>query len=411
MQTNQELYNIALEKTVLASIIFEPESFEDVSIALNSDDFYLPAHQDIYTAILNLTNKNLPIDEEFIKKELLRVGRFDEQVMLDILSANPSSNIDAYIDEIVEKSSLRKLLDISIGFRKEILEENASSGEATTNLLQKIEAIENGNIKGFTSITLDTAIKEFEAMPNKPKYETGISLIDNFFNGGLELNQLIMLGGAKGAGKTAFSMQFLFNVSKGFKSAFLSFEMPTWKIASRAKKANLSNIQKNNISILDKGRDIREIEQTIKSLYKRGVKFFTIDSLMKITNRHHKGKRHEQIADITARLSKLCVEFEIIIILIVQVSNEDLKSGHMAVKGSGDADYDADIMFFIQKDKDNEHKRYFICEKNRQNGNEFKQEVYFNPKNISLQAIKPALYEVEYTTSKNDDMSVSMGVI
>ena len=56
---------------------------------LKVDDYYLPAHQEIYTAMIELHRESHPIDEEFIKKRLNAKKRFDEAVLLDILSSNP----------------------------------------------------------------------------------------------------------------------------------------------------------------------------------------------------------------------------------------------------------------------------------------------------------------------------------
>lgn len=406
MQDN--LYNLAFERTLLCSIIFEPQIFEELSPPIKVNDFYLPTHQAIYEAIQILDTKNLPIDEEFIKKELIKLKMFDEQVMLEILVANPVANINAYCEEIKEKSKQRELLNLTTAIKRSIVEDMDSADETINKALKQIKQIEDNDSTGYETQNLSEAIKEFESMPKKPKYETGISAIDTHFNGGLELAQLVMVGGEKGVGKTAFLLQFLYNVSMGFKCAFLSYEMPKWKIASRARLAKLQDTQKNNMFILDKGRDITQIEKSVKTLAKSGFKFFTIDSLMKISNKHFVGKRNEQISDITDRLSKLCIELDIIIILIVQVSKEDLKSGYMAVKGSGDADYDSDIMFFIKKDKENEKKRIFICEKNRQNGNEFKEDMYFNPQKVILQQHAPTLYEATYTTSVSDSPKIEM---
>ena len=60
MQDN--LYNLAFERSILSSIVFEPSQFDDLSVELKSDDFYLPAHQDIFHAMLTLLQKDQPID-------------------------------------------------------------------------------------------------------------------------------------------------------------------------------------------------------------------------------------------------------------------------------------------------------------------------------------------------------------
>jgi len=409
MQDN--LYNLSFERTLLCSIIYEPILYEELTIPIKEDDFYLPAHSDIFKAIKLLASKDLPIDEEFLKRELLKLNKFDEEVMLHILTANPASKIDVYCEEVKEKSKQRELLQMTNVIKKSVVEDMSSSDETIAEIHKELKSMEEDSSTGIKIRTLREAGEEAKSMPIMPKYETGMKVVDSHFDGGLELSQLIMVGGEKGSGKTAFSLQFLNNVSLGHKSSFLSFEMPWYKIQARQYKHKPNDTQLDNLSIVDDGRDIFEIERTVRKLARSGTKFFGIDSLMKIRNKQHKGKRHEQIGDITDRLSKLCMDHNIIIMLIVQVNNEDQKSGRMAVKGSGDADYDADIMFFIQKDKDDHRKRLFLCEKNRQNGNEFKEEMYFNPQRVMLQEHAPSAYEIAYTSTIYDTPKIEMEVL
>ncbi|MCD6191670.1 MAG: replicative DNA helicase, partial [Sulfurimonas sp.] len=127
MQDN--LYNLAFERSILSSIVFEPSQFDELSVALKKDDFYLPAHQDIFSSMLLLLQKDQPIDEEFIKKELIKIKKFDEQVMLEILSANPISNTKAYVDEIKDKSLKRHLLTLTTEIKRVTVEEELPSAE------------------------------------------------------------------------------------------------------------------------------------------------------------------------------------------------------------------------------------------------------------------------------------------
>lgn len=125
--THEGLYNIAFERSVLSSIIFEPSLFEELGSVLKSDDFYMHSHASIFSVMSALYNSGKPIDEEFIKKDLIVAGAFDESVMLEILICNPISDVRAYVGEIIEKSRVRKLLNITATIRKSALEENASS--------------------------------------------------------------------------------------------------------------------------------------------------------------------------------------------------------------------------------------------------------------------------------------------
>lgn len=113
-----EIYNLAFERSVLSSFIFDPINFESNSKELSTEHFYLSAHQDIYTAMINLSASDKPIDEEFLRSELNRVGRFDERAMLEILTANPISNIAPYLQELSKYKDRRTLLGLSTQFKK-----------------------------------------------------------------------------------------------------------------------------------------------------------------------------------------------------------------------------------------------------------------------------------------------------
>ena len=170
MQDN--LYNLAFERSILSSIVFEPSQFDDLSTQLKKDDFYLPAHQDIFAAMTRLFQKDEPIDEEFIKKELVKTKKFDEQVLLEILSANPISNTRAYINEIRDKSLKRHLLTLTTEIKRVTVEEELPSAEVIDIVEKKLYEITQDNqtsdFKDSPTMTYDTMeyIKEMKARGN-----------------------------------------------------------------------------------------------------------------------------------------------------------------------------------------------------------------------------------------------------
>ena len=170
MQDN--LYNLAFERSILSSIVFEPSQFDELSTALREDDFYLPAHQDIFKVMMLLLQKDQPIDEEFIKKELIKMKKFDEQVMLEILSANPISNTRAYVDEIKDKSLKRHLLTLTTEIKRVTVEEELPSAEVIDIVEKKLYDITQDNqtsdFKDSPKMTFDTMeyIKEMKARGN-----------------------------------------------------------------------------------------------------------------------------------------------------------------------------------------------------------------------------------------------------
>jgi len=170
MQDN--LYNLAFERSILSSIVFEPSQFDELSTALKVDDFYLPAHQDIFNVMMLLLQKDQPIDEEFIKKELIKTKKFDEQVLLEILSANPISNTKAYVDEIKDKSLKRHLLTLTTEIKRVTVEEELPAAEVIDIVEKKLYDItqdqQTSDFKDAPKMTYDTMeyIKEMKARGN-----------------------------------------------------------------------------------------------------------------------------------------------------------------------------------------------------------------------------------------------------
>jgi replicative DNA helicase len=186
MQEN--LYNLAFERSVLSSIIFDPQQFDELSTTLKSDDFYLPAHQDIFVAMLSLLTKDQPLDEEFIKKELVKDKKFDEQVMLEILSANPIANTTAYVKEIKDKSLKRHLLTLTTEIKRVTVEEELPSEEVVDIVEKKLYDITQDN---QSSDFKDSATMTFETMQYiqemKDRGDTVLVGVDTGFH---ELNRM-----------------------------------------------------------------------------------------------------------------------------------------------------------------------------------------------------------------------------
>ena len=157
MQMQDTLYNIAFERSVLSSIIFEPALIEELGSVLKLDDFYLPAHRNIYEVMLSLAQADKPIDEEFIKRDLINSNRFDEQVLMEILIANPISNTKAYVDEVIDKSRLRKLVGLAQIIKKSALEEGNKSDVVISKVDSELNAIVemNASLNDFGIISID----------------------------------------------------------------------------------------------------------------------------------------------------------------------------------------------------------------------------------------------------------------
>ena len=367
-----EFYNLAFEQTVLSSAInaFTPDESDAILTQLKADLFYLPAHQNIYSAINTLQIANKPIDEEFIKAELEKAKLWDEQVMLAVLMQNPVGNIEPYVEQLKELSRKRTLHALTSKIKSALIEENATADAVQAMIELELQDLESNSGIG-SPITMQQAIYEYEHMQEPPKIQTGIRKLDEMLCGGIEPAQLVHIGGEKNVGKTTIMKQILYNTSNGFDSLFFSFEMPAWKMAKYTKQMK-GAADLNRYRIIDtqkmKSTDVMDVARMIRMQHrKNNIRFVLIDSKMKLTHKTFKGSNDsDRKGDIDAILNAVVQETGIVLMMIVQLSKSDIKDGSMSSYGSGLSDYEADMQLMMYHSKDNDNAVELKVSKNRQ---------------------------------------------
>jgi len=399
----EPLYNLAFERAVLSSILFEPQLLEEYGSSIHSNNFYLPAHQNIFCAMNDLVKRGMPIDEEFIKKELIRSKCFDEHVMLEIMSANSISNLSAYIDEIREKSNLRQLLHLTTTIKQSI-EENSTSDEVLAMIELKLQSFQESSGVGSPK-TMTQAIIDYDNMEEPPKIKTGIRKLDEILCGGIEPAQLVHIGGEKNVGKTTLLKQVLYNTSSVLDSLFFSFEMPAWKMAKLTKKmsgaANLSRYHIIDTQMM-KSRDVMDVARMIRMMWRKyGIRFVLIDSKMKLTHKTFKGNSDsDRKGDIDAIPNAVVQETGVVIKMIVQLTKKDIENGSMSSYGSGLSDYEADMQIMIYHSKDQDDSVELKVSKNRQEVLHEPIKLWLDKKELKFVDVR--VVETVYATVKDD---------
>ncbi len=218
--------------------------------------------------------------------------------------------------------------------------------------------------KGQTARELLAYVKN---KPPIPRYSLGMNMLDEKFLGGIEVGTLVQLAGQSFAGKTHLVLEILANVSGAYGAVLFNFEMGDVRMARRLDKLLVTDAQLDNLIIDSRTRDINLLINEIRIYAKKGIRFFAIDSKMKITS--DEKDDFKRFGEISSKLARVAQENDIIIFLINQMSEADIKEGRFSFKGSGDQLYDADIALFYTVAKDGQ--RILTCTKNRQDEREF----------------------------------------
>jgi hypothetical protein len=113
-----DTYNI--ERSILSSFLFSYNTFVNYHSLLRPETFSHPYYQAVFLAMQKLESKEFPIDEEFIKKEILDKDFHHningslfkkediESVLIEILSSNALSNVKHYCLELQKEHIKRE---------------------------------------------------------------------------------------------------------------------------------------------------------------------------------------------------------------------------------------------------------------------------------------------------------------
>ncbi|MDD3506768.1 MAG: replicative DNA helicase, partial [Sulfurimonas sp.] len=348
-----------------------------------------PAQQDIFKAMTLLLQKDQPIDEEFIKKELLKMKKFDETVMLEILSANPISNTKAYVNEIKDKSLKRHLLTLTTEIKRVAVEEEYTSAEVIDIVEKKLYEITQDNqtsdFKDSPKMTFDTMeyIKEMKARGNSVLVgvDTGYHEL-NKMTTGFGKGDLVIIAARPAMGKTSFILNTVNSlILQGKGVAFFSLEMPAEQLMLRLLSIQTSiplqklrvgdmnddqwsslngAIDKMNFAKLfvdDQGSiNINQLRSKLRKLKNQHpeIEIAVIDYLQ-IMQGVGSQDRHLQVSEISRGLKMLARELSMPIVALSQLnrgleSRNDKRPMLSDIRESGSIEQDADIILFVYRD-------------------------------------------------------------
>lgn len=383
------VYSLNIERAVLSSILFNPEEIEDVLGVLKSRDFYLPAHQKIFAVMEQLHNEDMPIDEEFIQKRV--AGKdVDDQILLEILSANPITNTMAYVKEIKGASVKRELATLATTIKKVTIEEDHEANQAVDivqNELYKISTDSaSSELKSMTEITHDTLsyIEKMKELGNTFLIgeTTGFNALDKRTTG-FNAGDLVIIAARPAMGKTALVLNMaLKNVEQNKGVIIFSLEMPAEQLMLRMlaaktsiplqnlRKGNLDDQQWSNLSaafedlnkkklfVDDNGSvNINQLRARVRKLAQNeenNISLIVIDYLQLMQGTGGKD-RHLEVSEISRGLKMLAREMKVPVVALSQLNRglenrPDKRPMLSDLRESGSIEQDADIIMFVYRD-------------------------------------------------------------
>lgn len=429
--------NIDAEKALLGSILIKSDSLYEVLEIINPESFYADKHKIIFQSIIDLSNKNEPIDlltlsSDLANKKLLEsIG--GESYIAELSSSAPSAaNIEHYGKIVSDKSIKRKLISASekiaeIGFDEETESEH-SIDNAEKEIFSIAQSLSSAEFYDITD-TAKTAFERLEKLQDGSVrlrgVPTGYKSLDMKLNG-FQPSDLIILAARPSLGKTSLALDFTRKIAVEHKKsvAFFSLEMSkeqltdrllsaesrvdSWKLrtGNLSEEADFSSLRDGmtrlseaKIFIDDNSyNNVLKMKSAARKLKrKHGLDIIIVDylQLMAPINTGKNSSAVQEVTEISRGLKQLAKELDVPVIALSQLSRNiehrgDNSEPRLAdLRDSGSIEQDADVVMFIHRDKSNEdgksreERTKLIIEKHR-NGATGVINLWFDPTKTSF---------------------------
>jgi len=386
--------SIEAEISLLGGLLIDSEGIHKIADLLASDDFYKPAHRKIYQAVLNLFEKNEPVDVVTLGNELGCMGELDNMGGAPYLaqlaaSVATSASVPHYAKIIREKSMLRSLIRTAT----EIVEKGYAGQEEVGEFLDQAERsifeISDRNIHQAFS-PLKTLVKDgfrsieklYESKSTVTGVPTGYKKL-NELTSGFQPSDLIIVAGRPSMGKTAFALNIALKaaVESGLATAVFSLEMSKEQLVQRmlCSEARIDSSRLRGGFL--KGKDwqklttaagtlseapifiddtaaisVLEVRTKSRRLKKEHDLGLIIVDYLQLMRSHVTESREREISDISRSLKALAKELKVPVIALSQLnraveSRTDKRPQLADLRESGAIEQDADLIAFIYRDE------------------------------------------------------------
>lgn len=387
-------HSIEGEQSVLGAMILDKNAVITATEILKPSDFYKEAHREIYESILEIYNRDEPVDLITLSEELKKRNTLDAiggiLYLADLSEAiSTTANIRFYCEIVEEKSILRRLINAS----SEIIAKGYEADEDINIIIEAAEKkifdiTQKRSREGLDPIkeVLLESFSRIEQMALNKGDLTGLTtgFIDlDRKTSGLQKSDLVLVAARPAMGKSAFSVNLAVNsaLKGGASVAIFSLEMSKEQIVQRMLSSEshvelqkvingkldeddwpklvraMGPLSQAKIFIDDTpGITLMEMKAKCRKLkMEKGLDLVMIDYLQLMSGEGRNENRQQEISAISRGLKILAKEMDCPVIALSQLSRApEMRSDHRPIlsdlRESGAIEQDADIVMFLYRD-------------------------------------------------------------
>ena len=386
--------DIAAEQSVIGAMLLSKDAIADVVEAVREGDFYRPAHQLIFSAILDLYGRGEPADAVTVSAELTRIGELGRvggaPYIHTLVASVPTAANAGYYGRIVrERAILRRLVEAGMritqmGYQGDgevdmIVDRAQAAVYDVTDRRTSEDYLPLAEIMPGTLEEIDAIASRGGVLAGVP---TGFAELDNVTNG-LHAGQMIVIAARPAIGKSTVGLDLARSASikHGLTSAIFSLEMSRNEIAMRLLSAEasiaLNHLRSGTMSDADWQKLARkmsavseaplfiddspnmtmmEIRAKCRRLKQRhDLRLVVIDYLQLMSSGKKVESRQQEVSEFSRALKLLAKELEVPVIAISQLNRgpeqrTDKRPMMSDLRESGSIEQDADMVILLHRE-------------------------------------------------------------
>lgn len=391
------------EMATLGGMLLSKDAIADVVDVLRGPEFYKPAHESIFDAIVEVYNRDEPADALIVADELQRRGQLEliggAPYLADLMGAVPTAGNARYYARIVKDKSLMRGL-VSAGTKITQLgyaTDAADIDELVTMAEAEVYAVAHGDGEAtdyaVVGDLINPANMEIEAGQSRGKDEmtgvpTGFQELDEL-TGGLKAGQMIIVAARPAMGKSTLAVDICRSAAihsrrengKGIAACYFSLEMGRMELMMRILSAesgvemtklrggktmgeqdwqNLAGVyqavSEAPLFIDDSPNltmpEIRSKALRLKQQHDLGI--LVIDYLQLMSSGKRVESRQHEVSEFSRSLKLLAKELDIPVIAVAQLNRgPEQRTGNKPqmsdLRESGSLEQDADIIMLLHR--------------------------------------------------------------
>ena len=385
--------DVIAEQSVLGGMLLSKDAISDVVEILRERDFYRPAHELIYDAIIDLYGRGEPADPVTVSAELTKRGDLvragGAPYLHTLISSVPTAANAGYYAKIIrERAIMRRLVEagtkiVQLGYTDEGEVDDAVD-QAQAEVFAVTERRESDDYVQLSQLMPEAydEIEKIAAGITGQGVKTGFKDLDALTNG-FHPGNMIVLAARPAVGKSTLGLDIAryASIHKRETSVIFSLEMSrseiTMRMLSAEARVPLNNIRSGRLSEEEWARMARrmgeisdapmfiddspnlslmEIRAKSRRLKQRhDLKLIVIDYLQLMTSGKRVENRQQEVSEFSRQLKLLAKELNVPVVAISQLNRSpeqrsDKKPMLSDLRESGSIEQDADVVILLHRE-------------------------------------------------------------